>query len=128
MQAILLFAHGARAESWARPFRTVRDRLRAERPEVPVELAFLEFMEPDFATAIDRLAAQQATEVLVCPLFLGVGGHVLRDLPALVDAARARRPDMSIECANSPGEDPQVLDALARYCLRWLPGALHAPE
>jgi sirohydrochlorin cobaltochelatase len=122
MQAILLFAHGARAESWARPFRAIQDRLRDQRPGIAVELAFLEFMAPDFATAIDRLNAQGATQVLVCPLFLGVGGHVLRDLPALVDTARTRWPELSIECAGSPGDDPQVLDALAQYCLRQFSG------
>lgn len=122
MQAILLFAHGARAEAWAQPFRAVRERLRAARPDVPVELAFLEFMQPDFDTALAALAAQGATRVLVCPLFLGTGGHVLRDMPALVEAASARWPTLSIECAPGLGEDAEVIEAIGQHCLRHLSG------
>ena len=120
MQGILLFAHGARADVWATPFRAVRDRIRAARPGVPVELAFLEFMSPDFDGGVDRLCTQGATRLLVCPLFLGSGGHVLRDLPALVDAARARRPGLSIDCSPSLGEDPEMIDAIAQFCMREL--------
>ncbi len=120
MQAILLFAHGARADDWATPFRAVRDRLRAARPDQAVELAFLEFMSPDFDGGVNLLCTQGATRLLVCPLFLGSGGHVLRELPALIDAARARRPELPIDCGPSLGEDPEMIDAIARFCLRQL--------
>ena len=42
MTGLLLFAHGARDPNWARPFQAVADRVRAARPGVPVELAFLD--------------------------------------------------------------------------------------
>ena len=120
MQGILLFAHGARADVWATPFRAVRDRLRAEHPERPVELAFLEFMSPDFDDGVELLFKAGATRLLVCPLFLGSGGHVLRDLPTLVDAARAKRPELVIDCAPSLGEDAGMIDAIAQFCIRQL--------
>lgn len=121
MQAILLFAHGARAQAWATPFQAVRERLRAARPDLAVELAFLESMQPDFEAGVAALHQRGARRVLVCPLFLGASGHVLRDLPALVDAARSRFDGLSIECASALGEDAQVLDAIAGYCLSKLP-------
>ena len=120
--AVLLFGHGARDARWARPFVRVRDRMRAAMPDRVVELAYLEFMEPDLPTAIDRLAEAGATRVTLMPMFLGAGGHVLRDLPVLLEAARARHPTLSIEALPALGEHDAVLDAIADGCLALVRG------
>lgn len=116
-QAVVLFGHGARDARWARPFEHIRGRLRAAMPHRAVELAYLEFMTPDLPTAIDRLAADGATRIVLMPLFLGAGGHVLRDLPALLETARARHPGLAIEALPALGEHEAVLDAIAEGCL-----------
>lgn len=121
-EAVLLFGHGARDARWARPFARVRDRMRAAMPQRAVELAFLEFMEPDLPTAIDRLVAAGATRVTLMPLFLGAGGHVLRDLPALLEAARARHPGLVIDALPALGEHDTVLDAIADGCITLVGG------
>ncbi len=118
MDAIVLLAHGARVAGWATPFDEIRDRLTAACPGTAVSLAFLEFIEPDFGTACARLAAAGAKRIVVCPLFLGVGGHVASDLPRLVDAARARWPALSIVSTPTLGEDAHVLQAIADSCAR----------
>lgn len=120
MEAMILLAHGARSDTWAQPFREIRDRAGAMRPGTRVELAYLEFMEPDLASACDALARAGATRIVVCPLFLGVGGHVARDVPRLVDAARMRWPAVEIECTPTLGEDDGVLQAIVDACLRQL--------
>src|SRR5690606_16459918 len=97
MDAMILLAHGARSDEWAHPFREIQELLQAARPGLQVDLAFLEFMEPGFATACDRLATAGASRIVVCPLFLGVGGHVARDIPLLIEAARSRWPGVRIE-------------------------------
>ncbi len=45
-QALVLFAHGARAAAWAAPFERLRDLTQPRMPEVRVALAFLELMTP----------------------------------------------------------------------------------
>lgn len=123
-EAVLLFGHGARDPRWARPFERIRDRMRQALPHCAVELAFLEFMTPDLPTAIDALAAAGARRVLLLPMFLGAGGHVLRDLPRLLDEARARHPALAIEAAGALGENPDVLDAIADGCVRTVASGL----
>lgn len=118
MDAMILLAHGARVAGWATPFHEIRDRLSTICPGMPVSLAFLEFIEPDFDTACARLVAAGARRIVVCPLFLGVGGHVAADIPRLVDAARVRWPELSIACAPTLGEDADVLQAIAEACAR----------
>jgi len=119
-RALVLFAHGARAASWAAPFERLRDGLRAQLPEVPVELAFLELMEPRLPPAVDALVAQGVDHITVVPVFLGQGGHLLRDLPALADGIRAAHPNLQLQLAGAIGEDPGVQAAMAEYCVRSL--------
>lgn len=122
-EAVLLFAHGAREPRWASPFERVRDRLRRLLPGTTVELAFLEFMAPDLPDAVAALAAGGARRVRVMPMFLGAGGHVLRDLPALLDAARARHPRLRIDLLAPLGEQAAIIDTIADGC-----AALLRPE
>jgi sirohydrochlorin cobaltochelatase len=113
----LLFAHGARDPEWARPFEAVATRLRAERPADAVGLAFLEFMAPDLGQAADALAAVGCTRIEVVPLFLGTGGHVRRDVPPLLDAARERHPGIALRLHPSVGAHDEVIVGMARAAL-----------
>ena len=119
-QALVLFAHGARAASWAAPFERLRDATRARLPGVEVELAFLELMEPRLPQAVAALVARGIDEVTVVPVFLGQGGHLLRDLPLLAEGLRAAHPGLRLTVAGAVGEDPGVLAAMTDYCVRSL--------
>jgi sirohydrochlorin cobaltochelatase len=112
-EGIVLFAHGARDPQWALPFKSVLAQVRALRPEAEVRLAFLELMSPDLATTGDELAGLRCPIITVVPLFLGAGGHVRRDLPALASALAARHPGLQVRVAAAVGESPVVISALA---------------
>lgn len=116
--ALILLAHGARDTRWAAPFERILASVRARAPECAPMLAFLELMEPDLAHAIAMQAARGFTAIRVIPLFLGQGGHVREDVPRLVDAARRTHPGVAIELAGVAGEDAEVIEALADFCLR----------
>ncbi len=113
--AILLFAHGARDPEWARPLEKLATAVRALRPQVTVQPCFLEFMSPDLATAIDSAVAAGALRIEVVPVFLAAGGHVKRDLPAMLDAARARHPGVTIVLSGVLGEAESVIAAMAAH-------------
>jgi sirohydrochlorin cobaltochelatase len=116
-RALVLFAHGARAASWAAPFERLRDLTRAREPQVRVELAFLELMTPRLPELVAALTADGVDDITVVPVFLGQGGHVLRDLPLILDEQRALYPQVSIKVVEAAGENPEVLKALSDYCL-----------
>ena len=116
-RGLLLFAHGARDPRWAAPFERVALRIVACRPALPVELAFLEFMAPDLAQAGARLADAGCTQVDVVPLFLGTGGHVRKDLPALLAQLAEARPQVTWTLRPAIGEIDSVIEAMAQAAL-----------
>ena len=118
MRALIVLAHGARDPGWADPFRELLARVRALAPDTPAQLAFLESMQPDLETAAGALIAKGADAIRIAPVFFGQGGHLRRDLPERLAALRRRHPGVAFACSAPAGEDSDVLDALARYCLR----------
>lgn len=110
---LLLFAHGARDPNWALPFEAVAKLVREQRPGLPVELAFLEFMSPALPEAGRRLAALGCTQVSVVPLFLGAGGHVRKNLPALLADLAQAHAGVSWQLQPAIGEIDSVVQAMA---------------
>jgi sirohydrochlorin cobaltochelatase len=112
--ALILFAHGARDPRWAQPFHTVAERIRAVQPALRVQLAFLDFMVPDLATAGTELVAAGARRIHIVPMFLGAGGHVRQDLPGLLAALRDAHPQACFTLHPAIGEIDAVMQAMAQ--------------
>ena len=114
MTALILFAHGARDPAWAEPFERLRLGVKIRLPGTPVELAYLEFMQPDLPGAIDRLIDSGVKNIDIIPAFMAQGAHLKRDLPELVSAAQARHPGVVFTLRPALGESQPVLDAMAQ--------------
>jgi sirohydrochlorin cobaltochelatase len=114
MNGLLLFAHGARDPAWARPFEDIASRVRSRAPSLLVELAFLEFMSPNLHEAGQSLAAAGCEHVAVVPLFLGAGGHVRKDLPALLAGLVSSYPRVKWQLQLAIGEVDSVVEAMAQ--------------
>ena len=114
MKALILFAHGARDPEWAQPFERLRLSVKLRLPGTAVELAYLEFMQPDLQSATDRLVEAGATQIDIIPAFMAQGAHLKRDLPELVSAAHSRHPGVVFTLRPALGESQPVLDAMAQ--------------
>jgi sirohydrochlorin cobaltochelatase len=119
-RALVLFAHGGRDPGWAVPFERLQRITQEQLPDVIVALAFLELMTPGLAELVHRLIQSGCGEVTVVPVFLAQGGHVLRDLPVIVEKLQKENPQLILRIAGAVGEDGEVLRAIAQYCVRSL--------
>lgn len=117
-RALILFAHGARDPRWAAPFEKLQQIIEQTRPDITVCNAYLEFMQPDLPAAVAQLVQARCDDITIVPVFLGQGGHVLRDLPLLMEELRVQHPDLRLHQVDAVGEDASVLQAIAQYCLR----------
>jgi sirohydrochlorin cobaltochelatase len=116
-RGLILLAHGARDPTWSEPFEAVRRRIEALAPDTPVALAFLDFMTPDLAGAARDLVARGCRAITVVPAFLGVGGHVRRDVPALCAAVAHEHEGIAVDVVEALGERGEVQDAMARAAI-----------
>lgn len=114
-KAIVIFAHGARDPEWARPFEHLRDEVATRMHGTEVVVAYLEFMEPALPATLDALVARGMVEIDVVPAFMAQGGHVKRELPTLLDAARAKHPTVRFILRPALGEAPGVIAAMASH-------------
>ena len=94
--ALVVFAHGSSIESANEAVRAVC-RTMGEAGGYPVEAAFLEGGKPGLGEAVGLLAGRGADRVIVIPYFLTLGLHLQRDLPQLIEQARAEYPGIRVE-------------------------------
>lgn len=116
-QAIILFGHGSRDALWHLPIQAVAERIRASSPSTTVTCAYLELTEPSLSTASAALIKEGVENITILPMFLGVGRHAREDLPALIAEVRQSHPHVVFQAQAAIGENPAVLDLLAKIAL-----------
>ena len=115
--ALILFAHGARDPEWANPMRRVQSAIRQRLGEVPVELAFLEFMSPNLPDCAEQLIRLGAQRIVVLPMFIARGGHLKREVPEMMETLHRLHPGVEFTLAGAIGEHDQVIQAMAGAAL-----------
>jgi len=96
METIILIGHGSprkKANRMDEVARLMHAKLHPGCPDNCVRVSYMEFGEPNVPEALDRAVADGAKSIIVHPFFLNSGVHVTKDIPAMVEAARARHPE-----------------------------------
>jgi len=115
MKAIILFGHGARDSRWREPFDRLVELWRSQHAGVPVELAFLEMMQPSLEEAVFSLSDSGVTQITVVPVFFGQGGHLRNDFPVLLNSCQEKFPSVKLSATLAVGEDEGVLQAIVDF-------------
>lgn len=87
--------------------------LLADYLGIDVQPGFMECAEPSVPTTIERCVAAGIKELAVLPLFLGAAGHQKRDVPELLDAARAAYPWLTLRYGTPLGTQYTLIDTMA---------------
>ncbi|OZD04394.1 sirohydrochlorin chelatase [Rhodococcus sp. 06-235-1A] len=112
MSALIAVAHGSRDSRSSAAIHRAVDVLRRRRPDLDVRVAFLDLTEPGVGQVVDALVDAGHTRVVAVPLLLGKAFHARVDLPALLDAAQTRHPQVSIVQADVLGDDRLLIEAV----------------
>ena len=114
--ALLLFAHGSSDPGWAAPFIKLKTAIQSREPGQIVELAFLERMQPSFDEAVAILQKQGVVEIIVAPILLAIGGHMRKDLPALIETTH-QRTGIAFHVLPALGESETMIEFIAAWVL-----------
>ena len=110
--ALVALAHGSRDPRSAATIGTLVDEVKALRPDLTIEKAFLELSRPTFSTVVDRLVRKGHDEIVVVPLLLTEAYHAKVDVPRAVAEATARHEGLSIRVTDVLGLGTELLDVL----------------
>jgi sirohydrochlorin ferrochelatase len=117
--ALIALAHGCRDQRAARTVTALIDEVKAQRPDLRVEKAFVGKTRPEFQKVVDRLVRAGFDEIVVVPLLLSDPAPV-----AITDAvaeATARYPDLKVRVTATLGLEAcflEVLDVRLREALK----------
>src|SRR5260370_15688734 len=92
LPAILIAGHGSRDPDGIAEFLELARHFRSCRPEVAVEIAFLEFARPTIQEGIDRLVRHGAGTIVVLPGVLMAAGHAPNHMGSAVRLCPQRHP------------------------------------
>ena len=87
---VVVVGHGTANPVGAAETKRVVTQVDAILPNIPVELGFLEVIEPTIEMALGRLAAQGCKRVVALPILLFSAGHAKQDVPQSLREAAAR--------------------------------------
>ena len=109
---VVVVGHGTANPIGAAETKNIVAQVDAILPNIPVELGFLEVIEPTIEMAVERLAARRCKKVVALPILLFAAGHAKQDVPQSLQEAVARR-GLSVTQADPLGLHEQVI-SLAR--------------
>ena len=118
VSALILFAHGSRDPDWDTPFRALQHKIKAACPNLTVELAFLELMQPTLSDATSQLVASGYRTIVIAPIFMAQGAHLKLDLAELVRDIRERHADIEVQLLAPAGEAEPVLNAISTWLIQ----------
>jgi sirohydrochlorin ferrochelatase len=116
--AVLLVAHGSRVPESNSEIEKLAAQLGRLCGGQRVTHAFLEMARPSIPETIDALAAAGVTRLVLIPYFLSAGRHVGEDIPAIVEAARGRHPELTVVVTTHFGalaRVPELLSTLVSH-------------
>jgi sirohydrochlorin ferrochelatase len=111
-RAILLIDHGSRRAEANALLENVADQVRRRAPESIIEVAHMEIAEPDIGEGIETCVEKGATHIIVHPFFLGPGRHTSEDIPAQVERAGQRHPNVRIRISEPLGSHAALIDVI----------------
>jgi sirohydrochlorin cobaltochelatase len=107
----LLAGHGSRNREGNDEIEKFAAQWREEHPAWRIEVCFIEHADVLLNEGLDR-AAQGARRVVLIPFILNAAGHVKMELPAALEAARERHPDVEFAVTRHLGMGRELLKIL----------------
>ena len=122
----LLAGHGSRNRDGNDEIERFAAEWRAKHPDWRIEVCFIEHADVLLNDGLDR-AAKDAERVVLIPFILNAAGHVKMELPAAIESARERHPNVEFVVTRHLGMGREIFDVLQKQLDR-LMKALDVPD
>ena len=112
-KAIIILGHGSRQADADSTIRRIAADIRSIGGFEIVAHAFLQHTRPGPEEALEQCVKEGADMIVIVPFFLQPGGHVSKDVPALLQKARGSYPRVAIHVTEFVGSHPLMARIVA---------------
>ena len=112
--ALVALSQGSRDLRMAETVHALVAEVRAMRPDLRIETAFLGLSRPSFTTVVDRLVKAGYDEIVVVPLLLTEAHDAKLDVPSAIAEAGGRHQSLRIRASRILGLETAFLEVLDR--------------
>ena len=105
---VVVLAHGSKVKSGNEGLFKIVEMLRAMGKWDMVEAGFLQLAKPGLTEAVEDIVGKGAERVVVMPLLLFSGNHVLKDIPEEIEKEQKKYPDVEFCYAKNIGADERI--------------------
>ena len=105
---VIVLAHGSKVRTGNEGLFSIVEMLRTMGKWDMVEAGFLQLAKPGLTEVVEDLTGRGAERIVVMPLLLFSGNHVLKDIPEEIDNERKRYPEVEFCYAKNIGADERI--------------------
>ena len=105
---VIVLAHGSKVKTGNEGLFSIVEILRTMRKWDMVEAGFLQLAKPGLTDVVADLVSRGASRVVIMPLLLFSGNHVLKDIPEEIENERKKYPNVEFCYAKNIGADEGI--------------------
>ena len=105
---VVVLAHGSKVKSGNEGLFKIVEMLRAMGKWDMVEAGFLQLAKPGLTEAVEDIVGRGAERVVVMPLLLFSGNHVMKDIPEEIEKEQKKYPEVEFCYAKNIGADERI--------------------
>ncbi|PWA12198.1 sirohydrochlorin chelatase [Pueribacillus theae] len=114
MKAVLFVGHGSRDEEGNEEIRQFVKKMQPKLSEdLLIETCFLEFGKPSIMGGIENCIDKKASDIYLIPIILLPAGHSKIHVPAVIDEAKEKFPNVSFTYGRPIGIHEKTFDILS---------------
>lgn len=105
---VIVLAHGSKVKSGNEGLFKVVEMLRAMEKWDMVDACFLQLAKPGLSEGVKTIVEKGAEKIVVMPLLLFSGNHVLKDIPDEIENEKSKYPEVEFFYARNLGADERI--------------------
>jgi precorrin-8X/cobalt-precorrin-8 methylmutase len=110
---VIVLAHGSKVKSGNEGLFKVVEMLRAMEKWDMVDACFLQLAKPGLSEGVKNIVEKGANKIVVMPLLLFSGNHVLKDIPDEIENEKRKYPGIQFFYARNLGADERIAQIAA---------------
>jgi precorrin-8X/cobalt-precorrin-8 methylmutase len=110
---VIVLAHGSKVKSGNEGLFKVVEMLRAMEKWDMVDACFLQLAKPGLSEGVKGIVEKGANKIVVMPLLLFSGNHVLKDIPDEIENEKRKYPEIQFFYARNLGADKRIAQIAA---------------